>query len=88
MPIVQKRIPRRGKLMLNVKVRLKDMQMIVGKNISLAGFRGAVFFARGKALAWGIGVDRLAMCALNIKDIRELFSQDLGWIRKQKMVGL
>jgi phenylalanyl-tRNA synthetase alpha chain len=33
-------------------------------------------------IAWGVGIDRLAMCALGIKDIRQLFSQDLNWLRK------
>jgi phenylalanyl-tRNA synthetase alpha chain len=33
-------------------------------------------------LAWGIGVDRLAMAALGINDIRELVSRDLGWLRR------
>ncbi|MFX1318108.1 MAG: phenylalanine--tRNA ligase subunit alpha [Promethearchaeota archaeon] len=32
-------------------------------------------------LAWGIGVDRLAMAALGINDIRELVTRDLGWLR-------
>ena len=34
-------------------------------------------------LAWGLGVDRLAMFKLNLKDIRELFTRDLSWLRKQ-----
>ncbi len=33
-------------------------------------------------LAWGIGIDRLAMVALGINDIRELASRDLGWLRR------
>jgi len=37
-------------------------------------------------LAWGIGVDRLFMMRTGIDDIRMLFSQDLDWIRKQKVV--
>ncbi len=37
-------------------------------------------------LAWGMGVDRLAMFKLGIKDIRHLFSEDLGWLRKSKAV--
>lgn len=41
---------------------------------------------KAKCLAWGLGIDRLAMFKLGIKDIRELFSQDLEWLRKQKMV--
>ncbi|MCK4714616.1 MAG: phenylalanine--tRNA ligase subunit alpha, partial [Candidatus Aenigmarchaeota archaeon] len=36
-------------------------------------------------LAWGLGIDRLAMCKLGIKDIRYLFSQDIDWLRKQRV---
>lgn len=43
---------------------------------------------KGQALAWGIGIDRLAMFKLGIKDIRHLFSEDLNWLRKQPMVVL
>ena len=32
--------------------------------------------------AWGIGIDRIAMAALGIDDIRLLFSQDLDFLRK------
>ena len=32
-------------------------------------------------LAWGIGIDRIAMFKLGIKDIRDLFSSDLGALR-------
>lgn len=41
---------------------------------------------KGEAIAWGIGIDRLAMFKLGIKDIRELFSEDLGYLRKAKAV--
>ncbi len=41
---------------------------------------------KGNALAWGIGIDRLAMFKLGINDLRYLFSQDLNWLREQKMV--
>ena len=37
-------------------------------------------------IAWGLGIDRLAMLALDIKDIRYLFSQDLEWLRKEKVI--
>ncbi len=37
-------------------------------------------------LAWGFGIDRLAMMRLNIKDIRELFSQNLKWLRNSRIV--
>lgn len=33
-------------------------------------------------IAWGFGIDRLAMYKLNITDIRYLFSQNLEWLRK------
>ncbi len=36
-------------------------------------------------IAWGFGIDRLAMAKLNIKDIRCLFSQDIDWLRQQKV---
>ncbi len=36
-------------------------------------------------LAWGIGVDRLFMMRHGISDIRTLFSQDLDWLRRQKV---
>ena len=37
-------------------------------------------------IAWGIGLDRLAMFKLGIKDIRELFSQDLEFLRSSKVI--
>jgi len=37
-------------------------------------------------LAWGIGLDRLAMFKLGIKDIRQLFSHDLEFLRNAKVV--
>ena len=41
---------------------------------------------KGQAIAWGIGIDRLAMFRLGVKDIRYLFSDDLNWLRKSKAV--
>ncbi|MFH1637387.1 MAG: phenylalanine--tRNA ligase subunit alpha [Candidatus Woesearchaeota archaeon] len=37
-------------------------------------------------VAWGIGIDRIAMFKLGIKDIRQLFSHDLGFLRGVKYV--
>lgn len=37
-------------------------------------------------IAWGIGIDRLAMFKLGINDIRHLFSRDLNWLRTQPVV--
>ncbi|MBN2067801.1 MAG: phenylalanine--tRNA ligase subunit alpha [Candidatus Diapherotrites archaeon] len=38
------------------------------------------------AIAWGMGIDRLAMLKLGVKDIRYLFAKDLNWLRNSKMV--
>ena len=37
-------------------------------------------------LAWGLGIDRLAMFKLGIKDIRELFSHDFNFLRNAKVI--
>ncbi len=37
-------------------------------------------------IAWGIGIDRIAMFRLGLDDIRELFSHDLGFLRNSKAV--
>jgi len=37
-------------------------------------------------IAWGIGIDRLAMFNLGLNDIRELFSQDLECLRNSEVV--
>ncbi len=37
-------------------------------------------------MAWGLGIDRLAMFKLGIKDIRYLFSQDLKWLREPRVI--
>ncbi len=37
-------------------------------------------------IAWGLGVDRMAMVALGINDIRQLFGHDLEFIRQSKVV--
>lgn len=37
-------------------------------------------------IAWGLGLDRMAMVALGIQDIRDLFSTDLDFIRTRKVL--
>jgi phenylalanyl-tRNA synthetase alpha chain len=37
-------------------------------------------------IAWGFGIDRLAMMKLDIRDIRDMFSHDLEFLRKAKKV--
>ncbi|MFA5763730.1 MAG: phenylalanine--tRNA ligase subunit alpha [archaeon] len=41
---------------------------------------------KGQAIAWGMGIDRLAMFKLGIKDIRYLFAEDLAYLRNAKGV--
>ena len=38
-------------------------------------------------LAWGLGIDRMAMMALGIDDIRDLFSPDLDQVRRRLATG-
>lgn len=42
---------------------------------------------KSRAIAWGLGIDRLAMFKLGIKDVRYLFAKDLNWLRNSKMVS-
>ncbi|MEM1549276.1 MAG: phenylalanine--tRNA ligase subunit alpha [Candidatus Methanomethylicia archaeon] len=54
-------------------------------------FRPEVTYPLGikvPVLAWGLGIDRLAMVALKIEDIRLLFSNDLKWLRFQRIPSL
>lgn len=37
-------------------------------------------------IAWGLGVDRIFMMSMGIKDIRDLFSHDLKFLRNSKVV--
>ncbi|PIU22624.1 MAG: phenylalanine--tRNA ligase subunit alpha [Candidatus Diapherotrites archaeon CG08_land_8_20_14_0_20_30_16] len=39
-----------------------------------------------RVIAWGIGIDRLAMFNLDITDIRDLFSTKLDWLRNKPIV--
>jgi phenylalanyl-tRNA synthetase alpha chain len=37
-------------------------------------------------LAWGLGLERLAMLRFGLKDIRDLYISDLAWLRKQPLI--
>jgi phenylalanyl-tRNA synthetase alpha chain len=43
---------------------------------------------RGKVLAWGLGIGRLAMLKLGMKDLRRLYLPDLGWLRNAAVTGI
>ncbi len=36
---------------------------------------------KGKVLAWGLGIGRLAMLRIGLKDLRRLYLPDIGWLR-------
>jgi phenylalanyl-tRNA synthetase alpha chain len=36
-------------------------------------------------IAWGLGLDRMAMVAMGIDDIRDLFSADLNKVRATRL---
>ena len=36
-------------------------------------------------LAWGLGLERLAMSLLDVKDIRQLYISDVDWLREKKI---
>jgi phenylalanyl-tRNA synthetase alpha chain len=36
-------------------------------------------------LAWGLGVERLAMLSLGVSDIRDLYRSDIDWLRKTRI---
>ncbi|RME26936.1 MAG: phenylalanine--tRNA ligase subunit alpha, partial [Deltaproteobacteria bacterium] len=51
-------------------------------------FRPEVTWPQGvdvPVIAWGLGLDRMAMMALGLDDIRDLFSSDLGRIRSTRL---
>jgi phenylalanyl-tRNA synthetase alpha chain len=37
-------------------------------------------------IAWGLGIDRLFMMKSGVTDIRDIFSQDLDWLRKKEVI--
>ena len=37
-------------------------------------------------LAWGMGLERLAMLVLGLDDIRQLYISDLEWLRNQPIL--
>ncbi|MCS7130491.1 MAG: phenylalanine--tRNA ligase subunit alpha [Archaeoglobaceae archaeon] len=41
---------------------------------------------KGKVLAWGLGIGRLAMLRIGLKDLRKLYLPDLNWLRSLPVV--
>ncbi len=63
-----------------------------GKWLELGGagmFRPEVLEPLGienPVLAWGLGLERLAMITLKLKDIRELYISDIDWLRNASLL--
>ena len=38
-------------------------------------------------LAWGCGLERLLMLRLGMEDIRDLYDNDLGWLRERQEIA-
>ncbi len=66
--------------------------MFEGKWLELGGagiFRPEVTEILGikyPVLAWGLGLERLAMITLGLKDIRDLYISDIDWLRSEKII--
>lgn len=64
----------------------------IGKWVELGGagiFRKEVTQPLGikhPVLAWGLGVSRVAMLRLGLKDLRELYQSDMDWLRKSTVL--
>ena len=41
---------------------------------------------KNPVLAWGLGLERLAMLRFGLADIRELYISDMDWLRKQSLI--
>ena len=41
---------------------------------------------KNPVLAWGLGLERLAMLTFDLKDLRNIYSSDLDWLRKQPLI--
>ena len=65
----------------------------VGKWLEMGGsgiFRPEVTWPLGvrkPVLAWGCGLERLLMLRLGIEDIRDLYRNDLGWLRSRREIA-
>lgn len=65
---------------------------IRGKEVELGGsgvFRPEVTKPLGlkePVIAWGLGLERLAMIYYNLTDIREIYNSDLDWLRNFRLI--
>jgi phenylalanyl-tRNA synthetase alpha chain len=41
---------------------------------------------KNPVLAWGLGLERLAMLKFGLTDIRKLYISDLDWLKKKSLI--
>jgi len=41
---------------------------------------------KNPVLAWGLGLERLAMLKFELTDMRDLYNSDLGWLRNKPLI--
>jgi phenylalanyl-tRNA synthetase alpha chain len=42
---------------------------------------------RKPVIAWGCGLERLLMLRLGLQDIRELYNNDVDWLRRRREIA-
>ena len=54
---------------------------------ALRGLVGKELGVKKPVLAWGCGLDRLLMLRMGLEDIRELYNNDIEWLRERKEIA-
>lgn len=67
---------------LDVLVKFKGKWLELGGSGIFRPEVTAPFNVEYPVLAWGLGLERLVMLKLGLKDIRELYVSDIDWLRK------
>lgn len=76
---------------VEVSIKLKDKYLEIGgagifREELVKPLLGKYYSDEITILAWGLGIDRLAMIKYDIKDIRELFTKDLNFLRSKSIL--
>lgn len=71
---------------LDVLVKFKGKWLELGGSGIFRPEVTAPFNVKYPVLAWGLGLERLAMLKLGLKDIRELYISDIDWLRECSLV--
>lgn len=66
---------------LDVMVKFKDKWLELGGSGIFRPEVTAPFNVEYPVLAWGLGLERLVMLKLGLKDIRDLYISDIDWLR-------